>query len=196
MNRILLILLLIGLLPFISCYSNVASRPLDELSQDFGSSEQYLVKEGDTLMVQVWGEPKLSGEVLVREDGRFTLPLIGDVVATGRSLEQISWAVSEQLEDYLSNASVSVSVLHSAPTVYYLSGTFIRPGEYRSDGRITLLQAISTGGGFAPFANQREIILIRKAIDGEHRYTLDYNRVLDGREPNPAIRNGDVIAVR
>lgn len=173
-----------------------AGRPLDELrTGPAGEGEPYVARVGDSLTIEVWGEPRLTGERLVRDDGRLTMPLINDVPAAGKTLEAIGADISEKLAVYVPTASVSVSVAHSAPIRYYLSGSFQRPGEYRSDTQITLLQAIATGGGFQPFANKGAITLIRKGTDGEKRYVLDHGRVIQGQDPNPILRDGDLISV-
>lgn len=171
-------------------------RPLDELRRTDDKGAQYLIQAGDTLIVNVWGEPRLSGPVVVREDGRFTMALVEDVQADGKSVKQLTDEVQTKLTKFIPAASVSISVNQTAPTLYYLSGQFLKPGEFRSDRKITLLQAVATGGGFAPFADESELILIRKAATGDLRYRFDYNRVVDGREPNPELKNGDVISVK
>ena len=155
----------------------------------------YTVNRGDTLNVQVWGEPKVSGEVLVREDGKISLPLINDVSAAGKSLKGLSDHIAGKLSEWINAASVSVSVSHYAPTAYYLSGNFNKPGEYRSDKEIKLLQAVATGGGFAPFANEAKITLIRQSGKGDLRYQLNYNKVVEGSQPNPTLVDGDTITV-
>jgi polysaccharide export outer membrane protein len=171
-------------------------RSLSELNKADDKNAEYLIQGGDTLIVNVWGEPRLSGPVVVREDGRFTLPLIEDVLAEGKTVKQLSAEVTQKLVAFIPAASVSISVSQSAPIRYYLSGQFVKPGEFRSDRRITLLQAIATGGGFAPFADESEIMLIRKGRSGDLRYRFDYNRVVDGRDPNPELKNGDVVSVK
>lgn len=84
----------------------------------------------------------------------------------------------------------------SLPIKYFLNGSFQKPGAYESDKPITLLQAIAVGGGFAPFADESSILLIRTKENLNLKYQLDYNRVLDAKEPNPVLRDGDVISVR
>ncbi len=173
------------------------TSPIEELLDDqAGATAGYVAKVGDVLMVKVWGEPRLSGEVFIREDGRFTMSLINDVVAIDKSLEQINNDVSTRLQEFIPSVSVTTTVLQAAPTRYYLSGKFFKPGEFRSANNITLLQAIATGGGFAPFADESSVILIRRTAQGELRYELDYNLVVEGSEPNPKLKDGDVIAVK
>ncbi len=172
-----------------------SSRPLSELTPK-NEPGMYTVQSGDTLTISVWGEPRLSGDVAVREDGSFTMQLIEDVKAVGLTPKQISADVTTRLERFIPGVSVSISVSLTSPTRYFLSGQFLRPGEYRSDKKITLLQAVATGGGFAPFADESAVTIIRRGPQGELRYVLDYNRVIDGREPNPELKNGDIIAVK
>ena len=175
-------------------------RSNKELIPEAAALGEYLTKAGDVLLVKVWGEPRLTGEVLVRDDGKLTLPLIDDVPAEGKTLKEISADISKRLKEFIPAVSVTTTVVQTAPLRYFLSGLFIKPGEYRSDKHITLLQAIATGGGFAPFADESSIILIRRGAEGdgstELRYELDYNRVVNGKEPNPELKNGDVIAVQ
>ena len=132
----------------------------------------------------------------MREDGKFTLSLIGDIQAEGKTLKDITQDVTARLQEFVPGASVTISVAQSAPIRYFLSGQFNKPGEYRTDSRITLVQAIATGGGFAPFADESSVILIRRSPQGELRYELDYNRVVDGKEPNPLLKDGDTVAVK
>ncbi len=180
----------------VSCRSGVKGRELSELSASEKTTDAYVVGSGDTLNVLVWGEPKLSGEVVVREDGKLTLSLIEDVGAEGKTLSELAREIEQKLMTYVAQPSVSVSLAHAAPIKYFLSGAFVKPGEYRSEGQIDFLRAVATGGGFAPFANESSIVLIRKTKQGEFRYEFDYNRVIQGKEPNPILRNGDLIAVR
>lgn len=177
----------------VSCASNTS--PLAELKST-EEQGQYQIKTGDTLAVSVWGEPRLSGEVFVREDGNFSMPLLEDIFVEGKTTKEAAAEVQTKLDKFVPGASVSISIAQSAPIRYFLSGQFNKPGEYRSDRKITLLQAIATGGGFAPFAAESAITLIRRVPTGEKRYSLNYSSVIDGRQPNPELKNGDIIAVK
>jgi polysaccharide export outer membrane protein len=182
------------LLALSGCAFGGKGRSLNELDAPEGQQE-YLIRKGDTLAIKVWGESRLSGKVFVRDDGHFTMELINDVAGAGKTLPEVTEDVTTRLAEFVPGASVTISVARSAPIRFYLSGAFSSPGEYSSEGSITLLQAIATGGGFAPFADESNVVLIRKSAQ-QLRYTLDYNRVVDGKEPNPELRDGDVIVVR
>lgn len=190
-----LLLVTLALFSMGSACSDGNIRPLDELGRDT-SGGIYYAKVGDILQVQVWGEPRVSGEVAIRDDGRFTLPLVDDIEAEGKTLMQIRDELSIRLQEFIPSAQVTVTVLQTAPTRYFIAGQFLKPGEYRSENKITLLQAIATAGGFAPFADESEVTLIRKGVTGELRYLLDYNQVVQGKEPNPELKDGDFISVK
>lgn len=179
-----------------SCNGASNLRPSDELIEDNPNNEDYYIKPGDVLNINVWGEPKLSGEVVVKEDGKFTLPLADEIDAEGKTLIQLKDELETVLNQFVPGVSVSPSVSQSAPIKYFMAGQFIHAGEFRSESGITLLQAIAKAGGFAPFADESEITLIRKNASGELRYQLDYNRVVTGKEPNPKLKDGDFISVQ
>lgn len=194
--RVMRVLVAVSLLTLlIGCIGGVSSRPLDELESATGKAPDYRIRSGDTLNIQVWGEPEVSGEVFVRDDGKVSVKLIKEVHAQGLTIDEFTRQITEDLKRFIPAASVVVSVVQSAPVKYFLLGAFQRPGEHRSEGSVTFLQAIATGGGFAPFANPGRVTLIRKSPEGEKRYVLDYNDVIAGKEPNPQLQSGDVLAV-
>lgn len=190
-------ILLLSIVLFLSaCPGSSNLRPSDELVDDNPNNEDYYIKPGDVLNINVWGEPKLTGEVVVREDGKFTLPLADEVDAEGKTLIQLKDELETMLNQFVPGVSVSPSIVQSAPIKYFMAGQFIHAGEFRSELGITLLQAIAKAGGFAPFADESEITLIRKNSSGELRYQLDYNRVVTGKEPNPKLKDGDFLSVQ
>lgn len=188
--------ILLVLFSFTACFGNGNTLPADELATGQFEDEEYYVKPGDVLMIKVWGEPRLSGEVVVREDGRFSMQLIDEVSASGKSLLQLKDELEARLTEFVPGVSVSPSVIQAAPVRYFLVGQFAGPGEYRSELGISLLQAIAKAGGFAPFADESRLILIRKGPGGELRYRLDYNRVVAGDDPNPKLKDGDLLSVK
>lgn len=181
---------------FLTSCSNSNISPLSELKSAVDKNAPYVVRAGDVINVQVWGEPRISGEVSVREDGRFSNPLVNDIPAEDLTLDQVASEVTERIKEFIPSATVNVTLIQSAPIVYYLSGSFMKAGEYRTDKRVTLLQAIATGGGFAPFADESNIMLIRRSLSGEKRYEFDYGKVVQGSQPNPELKSGDIISIR
>jgi polysaccharide biosynthesis/export protein len=171
------------------------TRPLAELAPA-ATDEPYRVRNGDVLSVKVWGEPSLTGDVVVREDGKFSMNLINEVDAAGKYLADVQSDISNRLGKFVPGASVVVSLSQMAPVRFYLGGSFQKPGQYRQDGKVTLLQAIAMGGGFAPFADYSSILLIRRIGQEERRYSLSWDRILAGKEPNPELMDGDTVQIK
>lgn len=190
------IFLVLAMLFLVTGCATKGLSPLSELEVKPGQENEYRVQQGDTLNIQIWGETRLSGEQVVRADGRLTLPLINDVQAEGMSLSELAADIENKLSAFVTTPKVTISVVQESATRYYLSGTFTKPGEYRSMGKISFLQAIATGGGFAPFADEDSVILIRKRNNQDVRYQLNYSRVIEGLQPNPVLMSGDIIAVK
>lgn len=192
----LAVLLLASSALLFACTSK--GRALNELTVEALSEDVFRIRRGDLIDVQVWGEPRMSGSLTVRNDGRATLPLVGDVMVAGKTIEEAVTDMEAAVGEFVTAPSITVAVNQRAPVAYYLSGNFQRAGEYRSDKDIKLLQAIATGGGFAPFADQSNITLIRQSPDGlkDLRYKLNYNKVVDGKQPNPVLQDGDTITVQ
>ncbi|MCC6934055.1 MAG: polysaccharide export protein [Deltaproteobacteria bacterium] len=191
----LFVLSLIIAATFSACQFDKNLRPLDEL-QRTGKIEEYKIGAGDVITIDVWGDSRLSGQRYVRDDGRLNMPLIGDIDVSDQTTAELEKLLTAKLADYIKAPSVSITIFKQAAIKYYLSGSFLTPGEYKSEGPITLLQAIASGGGFAVFANKSEIFLIRKATSGDYRYRLSYDKMVNGQQPNPELKNGDIIAVQ
>lgn len=189
--------LILALLVLISCAAcaKTGGAPLEDLVKE-SEATAYQVKSGDVVGLEVWGEPRLSKEYVVREDGNITLPLANDVMVSGKTLEEVSSTVKLALKKFIPGASVTSTLVQQGPTRFFLSGAFVKPGEFYSAESVSFLQAIATGGGFAPFANKSRVILIRRRGSTETRYSLDYDDVITGVQPNPLLKSGDVIAVQ
>jgi polysaccharide export outer membrane protein len=148
----------------------------------------------DVIQVRVWREPDLSGQLVVRPDGKITMPLIREVDAAGLSPEQLTARISEALSKYINNPQVLVQVLAVRSKRYLISGEIGRPGAYPLAGPITVFEAITLAGGFRDFANTKNIIIIR----GTQRLRFNYKDIVKGKNPsqNVSLQNDDKIIVR
>lgn len=153
----------------------------------------YIIGPEDILLIRVWREPELSGPVAVRPDGKFSLPLVGDVQAAGLTPEQVTQRVKEALSKYIRNPEVIVSVQKVNSKKYYISGEIQRPGEYPLVVPTTVVEAIAKAGGFREWANKKKIIIIR----GNERLYFNYNDYLEGKnvDQNILLQPGDHIVV-
>jgi polysaccharide biosynthesis/export protein len=163
------------------------------LAQEVG----YTVKPGDTLMVAVWKEPELQGDVLVTPDGAFTFPLVGTVDARGKTVTQLQQIVTERLQKYISDPVVTVSVKDIRGNKVYVIGQVNKPGEFIVNPRVDVMQALSMAGGTTPFASLGNIIIIRRAGGQQQALRFDYTNIVRGRnlEQNIDLIAGDVLVV-
>ena len=158
----------------------------------------YTVKPGDVLEISVWKEPELQGPVLVRPDGAFSFPLVGEVDARNRSVSQIQKTVVERLGRYISDPVVSVTVKEIKGNKVYVIGQVNKPGEFIVNPRVDVMQALSMAGGATAFAALGDIIILRRAPGGvQSSLRFDYNSVVKGRalEQNIELTAGDTVVV-
>jgi polysaccharide export outer membrane protein len=156
-------------------------------------SNSYKIGPADILNIHVWNEEKFSGPVTVHQDGRITLPLVGDVDAGGMTPIEVQDTVSKALTKYVVKPLVTVTVQDVQSKKYYLDGEVNHPGEYPLGIPTTILEAISRAGGLQEFANAKRIYVLR----GDKRLPFNYKDVLHGKhmEQNIKVEPGDHIVV-
>jgi len=157
----------------------------------------YQFGEGDVLAVRVWKNEELSVQVPVRPDGMISVPLLDDVKAAGMTADQLKQEIGDKLGEFISNPNVTVILLESAKRVY-VQGEVQRPGPVSLATQLSVVDAISTSGGFTPFADQGDIRVIRRNREGEElEFGFDYKAYVRGRAPgtNIVLQPGDLIVV-
>lgn len=156
-------------------------------------SNSYKVGAADILAVRVWDEPQFSGPVIVQENGKITLPLVGDLQAGGETPVQIADSIAKALTKYIVKPLVTVTVQEVGSRRYYMDGEISRPGEYALVVPTTILEAISKAGGPAPFANTKKIYVLR----GDKRIPFNWKDVLKGKhmDQNILLKPGDHIVI-
>ena len=156
-------------------------------------SGSYKVGPTDILFINVWHEQEFSGPVAVHEDGKITLPLVGDLAVGDKTPNEIEKIVSEALSKYVVNPLVTVTVQEVRSKKYYLDGEVAKPGEYPLVAPTTILEAISKAGGLAMFANTKKIYVLR----GDQRIPFNYKDVIRGKnmKQNILLKPDDHIFV-
>lgn len=154
----------------------------------------YVIGPEDVLAIRVWKEPEASGMATVRPDGKITLTLGGDVQASGLTPEQLGKKIAEVLSNYINRPQVTVMVQAVYSKKYYISGEVGRPGAFPLVVPTTVVEALTQGGGFREFANQKKIIIMR----GSKRFTFNYKEYVKGKglDQNIQLENGDHIVVQ
>jgi polysaccharide biosynthesis/export protein len=146
-------------------------RPLNE----------YLIGPDDILAINVWKEPEISRTLPVRPDGNISLPLVGDLRASGRTPMQLQKEIKDQLVEYLSNPEVTVLVQEAKSHKFNIIGEVEKPGSYVMGGPMTVLDAIAMAGGLREFARSTKIYVLRTNADGSRvRLPFNYKEVLKG----------------
>jgi polysaccharide biosynthesis/export protein len=159
---------------------------------------EYVIGPDDLLAVNVWKEPEISRNVVVRPDGKISLPLAGDMRASGRSPVQLQDEIKAQLLNYLSNPVVTVIVQEARSQKFNILGEVEHPGAYPLSRSMTVLDAIAAAGGLRDFAKTSRIYVLRVQGDGS-RTTLPFNYkdVIKGRNlpQNVELQPRDTVVV-
>jgi len=153
----------------------------------------YIIGSEDVLGIGIWREPELSRVVVVRPDGKISMPMIGELQAGGLTPVQLGQNLKEALSKYVNNPEVNVSVQAVNSKKYYIDGAVNRPGEYRLITPTTVLEALSEAGGFREFANLKKIRILR----GTKTLRFNWKDVSHGKhmDENIYLQNGDHIFV-
>lgn len=154
----------------------------------------YEIGVNDVLRIEVWRDQDLTRPVNVRPDGKFSMPLIGDVQAEGLTPDRLKAQITQALSEQMNSPDVTVSVIQVNSKTYRVSGWVNRPGTYPLITPIRIYEALMDAGGFRDqYANKKKIRIIR----GTQRLTFNAKDYEDGKneDGNIFIQNGDIIAV-
>jgi polysaccharide biosynthesis/export protein len=162
------------------------------------ANENFIIGAGDVLAINVWKEEQLTRVVPVRSDGRISLPLVGEIQASGRTPKELESELRTKLKDYVSEPEVTVIVQEIKSQKFNVLGMVMKPGSYPLTNPTTVLDAIALAGGFRDFAKQKGIYVLRQAPDGSQaRLPFNYKDVVKGHNSsqNVALQSNDTIVV-
>ena len=162
------------------------------------SQTDYRIHAGDLLLVGVYDDPKMPPiNITVTPDGKFSFPLIGILVAGGKTPEQLRVEMEQKLRKFVAEPVVTVSITEVKGNVAYVIGQVPKPGAIVMNPAVTVLQALSIAGGGTPYAKMDSIIIIRNAPGGQRVMNFRYGQVSTGKslEQNIQLESGDVVVV-
>jgi len=161
------------------------------------NSSDYVLGSDDQLHITVWNETNLTETVPVRPDGKISLPLLNDVQAAGLTPAQLSNVITEGLKKFINSPQVTVTVNEINSRRVYVTGEVARAGAFPLLPSMTVLQALSSSGGFTQFAKTKAIYVLRVEDGKQVKHPFNYKEVVAGRkqEENIALQPGDVIVV-
>ena len=184
----------------LGCAATPSKEALDEAAKPV--SKEFLLGPEDVLEVTVWRNQDLSRTVVVRPDGKISLPLIGDVQASGLSSSQVAAKIAARLTEFKENPNVSVSIKEVNSYFIYVLGEVLKPGKYPIKSYATVLQGVSLAGGFTNFASRNKMAVLRTltSADGDQRQIripIPYDELVSGKGPieNFILKSGDTIVV-
>jgi polysaccharide export outer membrane protein len=157
----------------------------------------YRLGAEDVMLISGWKDEQVTREVVVRPDGMFSFPLVGDIQAEDRTVEDIRAELVKRLTKYIPNANVSVAVMKVLSYKVYVVGRVNKPGEYLIGHYTDVLQALSLAGGLTPFAAENDIKVIRRIKGQQLVFPFRYGDVRKGNdlEQNILLLRGDVVMV-
>jgi polysaccharide biosynthesis/export protein len=163
----------------------------DEISAD------YIIGPGDVLFVSVWKDQDLTQSVPVRPDGKIFFPLIGEIVAGGRSVLQVKEEIERKISRYVPDPVLTIGLLEIRSMFIYVIGRVNSPGRFAIYSNVDVLQALAMAGGCNAFAETKNIKVFRKAGGQTMLMNFNYNEVTSGKrlDQNIVLERGDVIVV-
>jgi len=195
----LLMLIVFG--PLIGCSGPAPS--VEVIDEAKSAQTAFLLGPEDVLDITVWRSQDLTQkEVVVQPDGKISMPLIGEVLASGRTANQLAHQIAERLKEFKENPSVSVSIKQVNSYYVYVLGEAMKPGKYQLKSHANVLQAIAVAGGFTAYAKKNGMQVLRnvETEDGtfkEIRIPARYDDLMSGRGEirNFILKTGDVVVV-
>ncbi len=158
--------------------------------------EFYVIGPGDTLNINIWKEPSISGSVRVRPDGYITVPLVNEVQVAGLTTAQVRKILTEKYKEYLDDPYVTIGVGGISSSEVFFIERSGRSAVYPLTGNETILQLITRAGGLGIFDDRSNIRIVRREGDKITEYIVDYDAILKGDlKQDILLRPGDRIIV-
>ena len=162
------------------------------------TDSNYVIGPDDVLAVDVWHEQELSRTLPVRLDGKISLPLLGEVKASGETPLQLQEFIGERLKEYLEHPHVTVIVQEPKSHSFNVVGEVQKPGAFVFGQTVRVVDAIAEAGGLRDFAKPKKMYVLRTMADGsQHKLPVNYNDVIKGKKPsdNIILQSHDTVVV-
>lgn len=160
------------------------------------TSKDYRIGPEDVLDILVWKQDNLSRTVPVRPDGKVSIPLVNDIVASGLTPTELRQQLTERLSEYVPSPEVSVIVKEVHSVKVAVLGAVKMPGHYEVKSPSTVLELIARAQGFTEFADRNRIVVIRQNGSTTTRVPFNYKKIAEGSDQeNFSVKPGDIIVV-
>jgi polysaccharide export outer membrane protein len=157
----------------------------------------YVIGPDDVLSVVFWREKDLTTDVVVRPDGRISIPLLNDVAVTGLTPEQVRDKLTIEAARFVQDPNVTIIVKQINSRHVFITGEVAKPGPYPLTGPTTVLQLISVAGGFLEYADSKNVLIMRNEAGRATSYRFNYKEVIERRNlaQNIELKPGDTVIV-
>jgi len=157
----------------------------------------YVIGADDLLSIRFWADAQLSADVVVRPDGKISIPLLNDVQAAGLTPEQLNAALEKAASKYVAEPDATVIVREVRSRKVYVLGQVARPNPVPLNGDMNVLQALTVVGGLLEYADKGNIVIVRAENGRERRFKFNYNDVVKGKkvQQNILLQPGDTVIV-
>ena len=182
---------------FTGAYALAAALPSGSEPLPVVVEGSYLLGPEDIIKISVWKDEHLTQEVVVRPDGMISFPLVGDIPAAGRTIEDVRLELVKRLNKFVPNPHVSVLATKILSYKIYVIGRVNKPGEFLVGHYTDVLQALSLAGGLTPFAAENDIHVMRRTRGEQQVFQFRYGDIRKGKElgQNIILERGDVVMV-
>jgi polysaccharide export outer membrane protein len=158
----------------------------------------YTIGTDDVLSIVFWRDKDMSADVVVRPDGKISLPLLNDVDAAGLTPEQLRAKLTEAASKFVTEPNATVVVKEIKSRKVFITGNVAKPGPYPLNGDMTVLQLVAVSGGLLEYADAKNILVMRNENGRQESYKFNYNDVTHQKhlEQNIPLKPGDTVVVR
>ena len=180
-------------------FADIKPATIDSAAKNTNAiTNNYLLSPGDMIEISVWKEEGMQKEqTLIAPDGNISFPLAGTIMAAGKTMFILEETIASRLASYITDPVVNIKLLQSNGNSIFVIGKVNKPGQFPTNRRIDVLQALSLAGGLTVFANQGDINVQRRVGDTVKVFPFEYDDVIDGKhlEQNIILQPGDTVSV-
>jgi polysaccharide export outer membrane protein len=176
--------------------SQMKSLPPPSGADLVAATTAYRIGPLDKLSIAVFGAENLSGKFQTDAAGRLSMPLIGEVDASGKTPSELATIIAGKLrERFMRDPQVTVNLEETTSQVFTVDGQVTQPGSYAVLGNMTLVRAVATAKGLTDYARTNDVVVFR-TVDGKRLAALyNIDAIRRGLYPDPNIYANDVIIV-
>ena len=157
----------------------------------------YVIGPDDVLQIVFWRDKEMSADVVVRPDGKISMPLLNDVQAAGLTPEQLRAKLTEAAGKLMEEPTVGVGVKEIHSRKVFITGNVAKPGTYPLSGDMNVLQLIALAGGLAEYADSKNIVVMRNEGGQAQSFKFNYKDVVKQKnvQQNILLKPGDTVVV-